>query len=117
MTWEVWGLHSWGSRVRPFLQHKQQCDLRSLLYFKPTLLILKKIEYAYEITLLSVCVCPLIVAMQRLSKNSLIIARQRLGKNPLIVTMQRFSKNPFTVARQRLGRNVTVVTNTQATTE
>jgi hypothetical protein len=54
------------------------------------------------------CVClgtPLIVATQRLGKNSLIIARQRLGKNTLIV------------ARQRLGRSLTAVTNTHATTE
>jgi hypothetical protein len=57
----------------------------------------EKIEQPSEITLLSVClsvcVCPCIVA------------RQRLGKNSLIVT------------RQRLGGNVTAVTNTQATIE
>jgi hypothetical protein len=53
--------------------------------------ILKKFEWAYEIT--CVCVSPPIVA------------RQRLGKNSPIVAMQ------------RLGRNVTAVMNTQATIE
>jgi hypothetical protein len=56
--------------------------------------LFKKNEYAYEMKLLSVCVC-----------IPPIVASQRLGKNPLIVS------------RQRLGRNVTAVTNTQATIE
>jgi hypothetical protein len=51
----------------------------------------EKIEWAYEITLLSV--------------YPPTVARQQLGKNPLVV------------ARQRLGRNVTAVTNTHATIE
>jgi hypothetical protein len=46
----------------------------------------EEIDLAYEITLLSVCVCacvsPLIVARQLLGKSHLIVARQRLGKNP-----------------------------------
>jgi hypothetical protein len=91
------------------------------------------------------CVCvsvyPLIVARQRLGKNSLILARQWLGKNPLIVARQRLGKNPPVVVsqrltenplivprqrfskkfpvvpRQRLGRNVTAVKNTHATIE
>jgi hypothetical protein len=52
-------------------------------------------EYAYEITLLSVFV----------SVYLPIVVTQRLGKNPRIV------------ARQRFGRNVTAVTNTHATIE
>jgi hypothetical protein len=75
-----------------------------------------------------VCI-PLIVARQRLGKNSLIIARQRLckdppivayqrlGKNSLIVARQLLCKNPPIVARQRLGIKVTAVTNTDATIE
>jgi hypothetical protein len=51
----------------------------------------KKIEYTYEITLLSVCVCV----------SPRIVARQRFGKIP-------------NRARQQLGRNVTAVTNTHA---
>jgi hypothetical protein len=51
------------------------CKTPFLAYF-PTL---KKIEYAYEITLLSVCLCiSPIVARQRLGKSSLIVARQQL---------------------------------------
>jgi hypothetical protein len=39
------------------------------------------------------------------------------AKLPLIVARQRLDKNSPTVARQRLGRNVTAVTNTHATIE
>jgi hypothetical protein len=67
-----------------------------------------------------VCVClcmPLIVARQRLGKNSPIVVKRRLGKSPNIVARQRLGKNPLIVARQRLGRNFTAVTNTHATIE
>jgi hypothetical protein len=68
--------------------------IKTLVTFN--LLYLEKIVYAYEITLLSLCVCLCI---------SPIVAGQRLGKNSLIV------------ARKRLGRNVTAVTNTHVTIE
>jgi UDP-3-O-[3-hydroxymyristoyl] glucosamine N-acyltransferase len=64
----------------------------------------------------SVCI-HLIVARQRLGKNSLIVARQQLGKNSPIGARQRLGKNPHIVSRQPLGRNVTVVMNTHATIE
>jgi hypothetical protein len=57
---------------------------------------------------LCVCVCRCI---------PLIVARQRIGKNSLIVARQRLSNNPPTVPRQRVDRNVTAVTNTHATIE
>jgi hypothetical protein len=74
-----------------------------LMYIFTSLLsYLEEIEYAYEITLLSVCVCvsiPTIVARQRLGRSRLIVARQRLGKNFHIVARQRLGKNPPIVAR------------------
>jgi hypothetical protein len=78
-------------------------DARFLAYFP----YFEKIEYAHEITLLSVYVC--------VSVYPSIVAKQRLGKSPLIVARQRLGKNPPIVARKRLGRNVTAVTNTHAT--
>jgi hypothetical protein len=49
----------------------------------------EKIEQAYEITLMYVCVClciPLIVGRQRIGKNRPIVSRQRLGRNGSAVT-------------------------------
>jgi hypothetical protein len=66
-------------------------EISFLAYF----LYFEKIEWAYEITLMSVCV----------SAYPPIVARQRLCKSRPII------------ARQRLGRNVTAVMNTHATIE
>jgi hypothetical protein len=78
-----------------------QCHLSiySLIYrylFISILSYFVKIEYAYEITLLSVCVCVFRCIPP-------IVARQRLGKYPPIVTSQRFYKNPPIAARKLLG--------------
>jgi hypothetical protein len=84
-----------------------QFETPNLTVFFTLLPYFEKINYAYVITLLSVCVYII----------PPIVARQRLGKNPLIIVRQLFGKNTLIVARQRLDRNVTAVTNTPATVE
>jgi hypothetical protein len=100
---------------------------------------IEKIEQAYEITLLSVCLCspPINVRMpepifMKFGTYTCIMAPGPISTAylinpshqsvclyvyPPIVVRQRLGKNPPNLVRQRLGRNVTAVTNIHATIE